>query len=257
MQNFGKIKNAFYELLIEAILKKDVAKKAIFTQYIKAIKESKILKTQFLVYTNLEDHVEINETKATEFVRLNRECLTGFNRADIVTENEKLIKLLGKYTKRLEKPYDKQTLHETITDLIFTRNTPTKVNAMNESISKIVNYIKDNKVKEPIKEDLLPTDAIATIAVKKFNEKYSDLTEDERTLLKMLTETNEETKVSTQKDIVTECVKLIEEKITESDVKTKDKLLKAKDKLLNIPYDSTTYHETMNKLIVLRADLNN
>lgn len=255
MQNFGKIKNAFYELLIEAILKKDAAKKAIFGQYVKTLKESKILKAQSLVYTNLEDYVELNETKATEFVRLNRECLNGFNRNDIVSENEKLIKLLGKYQKRLEKPYDKQELHETITKLIFTRNSPTQVNVMNESISKIVNYIKENKVKEPIKEDLIPTDAIATIAINKFNEKYSDLNESEKELVKLFIETDDATKERFQKETIGECIVLIDNKLNESDQNTKDKLIKVKDKLSQIEYDSTSYHEHMNKLIVLKNDL--
>ena len=201
MQNFGKIKNAFYDILMESIIKKDDNKKAIFNQYLKAIKESKILKAQYLVYTNLEDHVELNETKATEYVRLNRECLNGFNRNDILKENEKLVKILGKYSKKLDTPYDKQELHETITKLIFTRNVAARVNTMNESISKLVDYIKENKPKETIKENLVPTTALATIAIKKFNEKYEDLSESERVLLKLIVESDEKLKEEGYKQI--------------------------------------------------------
>ena len=54
MQNFGKIKNAFSEILAEGIASNDVAKKKLFKQYVKTLRESDILKTQFLVYENIE-----------------------------------------------------------------------------------------------------------------------------------------------------------------------------------------------------------
>lgn len=256
MQNFGKIKNTFYNILIEAIVNKDKEKKAIFSQYINAIKSSKILTTEFLIYTNLEGKSEVNEMKALEFVKLNHECLNGFNRNDILAENEKLVKLLGKYQKRLDRPYEKQSLHETISDLIFTRKCAAKVNKITESINKIVDYIKENKPKEPIKENLIPTSAIATVAINKFNEKYAELTEDEKFMFKTLIEIDETVKEDNQKLIINECITLIDEKINETSVDIQDKLLKAKHKLLTITYDSDGYTENMNKLLCLKMDLN-
>jgi hypothetical protein len=49
MQNFGKIKNIFNNILIEGIVKKDDNSKKLFKRYIKTIKESEILKNQFLI----------------------------------------------------------------------------------------------------------------------------------------------------------------------------------------------------------------
>jgi hypothetical protein len=46
MQNFGKIKNAFNELVSEGIAAKDIKSQNLFKKYIKAVRESKILKTQ-------------------------------------------------------------------------------------------------------------------------------------------------------------------------------------------------------------------
>ena len=61
MQNFGKIKNHFNSLLVEAIATKDEKKKKLFKEYVKAIKNDEILKAQFLIYNNIEDKSEIYE----------------------------------------------------------------------------------------------------------------------------------------------------------------------------------------------------
>ena len=79
MQNFGKIKNAFNELLAEGLSSKNPESKLLFKKYIKAIKENEILKTQFLVISNIENKVETNREKATEFVKENLALFSKFN----------------------------------------------------------------------------------------------------------------------------------------------------------------------------------
>jgi len=50
MQNFGKIQNGFNDLLADSLIKENQVNKDLFKKYIKTIKESEILKTQFLIY---------------------------------------------------------------------------------------------------------------------------------------------------------------------------------------------------------------
>ena len=94
MQNFGKIKNVFNNLLIEGIVKKDVASKKLFKKYIKAIKESEILKTQFLVYNNIENKIDADSFSANVFVSENIKLLDKYKTSDILKENLILVKLL-------------------------------------------------------------------------------------------------------------------------------------------------------------------
>lgn len=94
MKNFGKIKNTFHEILAESLLNKDNKKKSLFKQYLKLIKENKILKTQYLVYENIESKVEDNESKAFQYIQENIELLKQFKKEDILEANEKLIKLI-------------------------------------------------------------------------------------------------------------------------------------------------------------------
>ena len=57
MQNFGKIKNAFNGLLVESFVGNQNTDKNLFKTYIKAIRENEGLKTQFLVYNNIENKI--------------------------------------------------------------------------------------------------------------------------------------------------------------------------------------------------------
>src|SRR5690348_14382600 len=95
MYNFGKIKNIFNTILVEGISKNDSKKKELFKEYVKAIKSDKVLNAQFIVYNNIEKRVDINENKATEFVKANIDILKKFSKKEIIEANTKLAKLLG------------------------------------------------------------------------------------------------------------------------------------------------------------------
>src|SRR5215208_2134793 len=95
MQNFGKIKNNINSLLVEGIIKKDDKQKKTFKNYIKLIKENKTLKTQFLVFSNIENKIESDKFKANEFVKENIEFLKSFDSKTIFECNEMLIKSIG------------------------------------------------------------------------------------------------------------------------------------------------------------------
>jgi len=53
MYNFGKIKDTFNSILSESIIKKDKEGKKIFNSYLKELKKNNSLKSQFLLYKNL------------------------------------------------------------------------------------------------------------------------------------------------------------------------------------------------------------
>ena len=69
--------------------------------------------------------------------------------------------------------------------------------------------------------------------VDKYNEKYSSLDESERRIMKALVSSTEDEKIEVYSSIIKECVELINTKLIESDLESKDKLLRVKDKLLS------------------------
>ena len=90
MYNFGQIKNTFNKLLTESIVNKDRVKKTIFKEYLKTLKESKILKSQFIVLNNIENKFIEDPYLAGEYVKENIESIRQFDQKKILVENKKL-----------------------------------------------------------------------------------------------------------------------------------------------------------------------
>lgn len=260
MQNFGKIKNAFNELLAEDISFSSKENKAVFKSYIKMLKEDEMLKTQFLVISNIENKIETNKEKATQFVKENIELFSSFNKKKLFEANKKLSSFIERVNPKFlneNLSYDKSELHENISKLIFTKRTPNNVDTIVEATSMIVDYILNNKVKIVNEAIELPNSMISTIMVEKYNEKYADLSETERKTINIILESTDEEKAELYNSTIRECIDLINEKLKDSTLETKERLLQVKDKLLN---DNKSINEdfvkNMCKLIELRKNLN-
>src|SRR6478736_1302629 len=146
MQNFGKIKNAFNDILAENISISNNESKDLFKKYLKMLKEDKMLKTQFLVISNIENKVESDREKATQFVKENIELFSSFDKKKLLEANTKLLKLIKpNFNDKLD--YDKKELHENIGKLIFTKRTPNTIDIIVETTTKIVDFILSNQPK--------------------------------------------------------------------------------------------------------------
>ena len=258
MQNFGKIKNVFNSIVAEGISLKNEPNKLLFKKYIKAIKESKILKTQFLVYNNLETKLDDSVTNIDLFVSENIKLLEKFKPSDIISENKKLLALSDKINTRLDESYDESVskLHESITSLIFTKRTPNNISDVTDNITSITNFIKGNKAKEITEAIELPISLISTLMVDKYNEKYSSLDESERKIIKVLVSSTNEEKIDIYSSVLKECIELINNKLGGADLESKDKLLRVKDKLLNDTKDiNEDFIKNISKLNELRHTL--
>ena len=255
MQNFGKIKNAFNGILVEAIVLKNDTNKSLFKKYVKTVKESEILRTQFLVYNNIENKIESDTNSANFFVTENIKLLEKFDIDDIITENNKLHSLLKEtpvevYDERLSK------LHESLSNLITTKRTPISIDGIGKDINNVVEYVKSNKVKETSNVIDLPSSMISTIMVDKYNEKYANLDESDKKILKVLIDSNDEQKKEVYSATIRECIELINDKLTGSDLDAKDKLLRVKDKMLNDKQEiNEDFNKNISKLIELRDSL--
>lgn len=252
MRNFGKIKNIYNSILVEGMYRKDPKKKALFKKYLKTIKENKILRTQFQVYRNIESKVESDDSSAREYVKENIELLKKFKKKDIIEAN---MLLVSDILYEVDEDYDKKELHEEITNLIFTDKNPKNIDSIMESTSKIVDVIKENVEVEPIKEDVIPTKILTSISVEKFNERYSDLSEEEKRVLKSLINGNDNIKEETLKTLVGECIDLVDNQLDGVNVETKAKLLEVKDKLLRMKYDEESFITDIGKVMDLKTDL--
>ena len=252
IKNFGAIKESFNSLLIDGILTKDKDKKNLFKKYINKINENEILKTQFLVYTNIEKKVEPNQKKAEMFVN---ECINLFSKykkKDILDANEKLSKILP----LIESEFKVLDLYEHITSLILTEKKASTIDTIVDATSKIVDYIVNNKENVVSEQINLPNSTVSAIMVQKYNDKYSDLDEHEKKILKVLIDSTDDEKKEIYKDTIRECINLIDEKYKTSDLEEKNKLLMVKDKILNDSIEvNENFHTKISKLVELRNTL--
>ncbi len=254
MQNFGKIKNAFNDILVESIIDKNVEKRKVVKRFIRAISESKILKAQFLIYNNIESRVDENQFSANLFVTENLNILNKYSKESILAENLKLVNLSQMVKSRLYSDYDKKDLHESITKLIFTKLTPTTIQEVTNSRLLIINYINENKEKVVNETPEIPTSLLANLAVDKFNEKYADLTEDEHKVLNVILEdNNDEARKNVFNETLRGCIDSVNLRLKEST--NKEKLLDVKDKLLRTSYVNETFSDEIVKLLDLKRIL--
>lgn len=254
MQNFGKIKNAFNDILAESIVSKDVEKRKIAKRFVKAISESKILKAQFLIYNNIESRIDENDFSANLFVTENLNLLKSYSTDEIINENKKLVNMSQMVVSRLDNDYEEKDLHEAISNLIFTKPTPSTVQKITENRVSIVKYINKNKTKEISEASEIPTSLLAELTVDKFNEKYADLTEAEHKVLNVIMYEGDE---EARKEVFTEtlhtCIGLVNDRLKEST--NKEKLLNVKEKLLVTKFTNESFSDDITKLLDLSRTL--
>lgn len=258
MQNFGRIKNTFNELLTENVGLGNNPHKTLFKKYVKLLKESEILKTQFLIYSNIEEKIETNPATTSLFVSENLRLMEKFNITDIINENKKLLKLSKSINKNINNAYDDKLtgLHEAISKVVCTKRTPSNIEVISENMTKIVDYIKENKPKEIVEQVDLPNSMLSSLLVDKYNEKYSDISESDRKLIKVLVTATDAEKENVYSDTIRECIDMINVKLIDSDLDIKDSLLRVKDKLLNDKKElSENFIERISKLINLKNSL--
>jgi hypothetical protein len=253
MQNFGKIKNKFNELMVEGIVSNKEENKNLFKDYVKTIKENEVLKTQFLVYDNIENKIEENELKANLFLQENIALLEKFSKKEIMEANFKLADPIIFETEATD---DNIELHENITKLIFTKKTAKNIDTIVEATAYIINYMKNKKEKTVNETFDLPNSMLSTIMVDKYNEKYASLSETEKKVLKVLIDSDDAKKEEVYTGVVRECIDMINDKLTDSDLETKDRLLRVKDKLLSDKFEiNENFNKNISKLLELKNSL--
>jgi hypothetical protein len=253
LKNFGKIKNVYNTILIESISSKADDKKSVFKNYVKTINNDEILKEQFLIYTNIENKIESDRFKATEYVKESISLLSKYDRKKILESN---LKLFNEISYELDTNYDKDKLHEAITTLIFTDKKANTLDTIMEATDVVVNYIINNKPKV-VNEDLnVPNSLLLSLSVDKFNEEYSNIDESEKKLLQVILNDDATEKESLYKDYINECIICIDDKlVNESDFDIKNKLLNVKDKLLKFNFNNDTFNDDISKILNLKNSL--
>ena len=193
-----------------------------------------------------------------EYIKANIALIDKFDKKDILKANESLLESFGDIPNEIANvSNDVIALHENITTLIFSERNAKNIDTIVEATNGIVEYIKNNKEKEVVENVIhAPMSFTASIFVDKFNSKYQDLDETTMQLVKSILESDEEGRKSIFSDTRQDCIKLVNERLEESDLEDKEKLLSVKEKLLGMEFVTENQIEDITKLIDLKNTLN-
>jgi ATP-dependent protease HslVU (ClpYQ) peptidase subunit len=89
-----------------------------------------------------------------------------------------------------------------------------------------------------------------------YNNRYSNLDESEKLVVRTLFSSTDEEKKEVYNTLLKECVVLLDETLKDSDLETKEKLLIVKDRLLNDRLEiMEDFNKKISKLVELRGNL--
>lgn len=250
--NFGTIKNIYAKSLIDSYItesKKD-ANKNNYKQFIKSITESPILRTQFIVYKNIENGYFPSEISAVEYLKENISLFDVFDKKEIVKENEKISKGL--------KSVKSDKIHESLHNLIMLEKKAETINQLHESFEVLKDWLTTpKKVSENNKKNNINPKKFLEIVTQKYNQKYSNISEEEKKVLKTILSENEIEKENVLKDMIKETISLINKSLKEfgSNLDVKERLLDAKDVVYSLEYKKESFKEDLLKVYELKSSL--
>ncbi len=263
--NFGTLKDIFVERLIESYTTDDTTGKILYKNFIKILKENDTLKTAFIVYKNLESKTIKSESNASDYLKENISFLSNLkDEVSLKEQSKKLISLLKESNIELDGLKTKK-IHKSIEDLITIEKNVSTIDKLQESKSEVISWLMSDKDindetndKKYVRENIDPNKFLE-IAVTKFNDKYKNsLTEEEKEILKVLREDNEDKTKELVSTLVKETVNLINTHL-ETDgqnIDIKEKLLETKDVVYKMTENNGNFSNKVLKLYELKKNLN-
>jgi len=263
--NFGTLKDIFVERLIESYTTDDTTGKTLYKNFIKILKENDTLKTAFIVYKNLESKTIKSESNASDYLKENITFLSNLkDEVSLKEQSKKLISLLKESNIELDGLKTKK-IHKSIEDLITIEKNVSTIDKLQESKSEVISWLMSDKDindeandKKYVRENIDPNKFLE-IAVTKFNDKYKNsLTEEEKEILKVLREDNEDKTKELVSTLVKETVNLINTHLETNgqNIDIKEKLLETKDVVYKMTENNGNFSNKVLKLYELKKNLN-
>ncbi len=259
--DFGTLKDLFTERLIESYSNKEEGGKILFKKFVKTISESEVLKTAFIVYKNMENNTIKSEIRANDYLKESISLFSNFN-SSLILENKKLVSILKEHNVDLTNLNQKE-LHKNLEIVLSTEKNASTLNKIEESKSELINWLMSDKESEEIVDNKeyvkegLDTQKFLEIVTNKFNEKYSNLTEEEKNILKVLRESNEEGGKKIVSSLVKETISILNSKIEshKNNIDIKEKLLETKDTVYSMLENEGDLNNNILKLYDLKNNL--
>ena len=255
-QNLGSINDIFLQN-VETLLETKQGKR-IFKEYMSIVRGSKGLLKEYSVLNYIEKQVYSDTTKDQIIESIN--CLNDVDKKSLKEDHLKLIKLLEDNKIAKIEDVENEKLYEDIHKLIFIKKSVKSIDEKVNLVNSIVECVKNNKavlVEEKKFNGIEVNDQTINYLVKKFNEKYDGVFDDEqKALFESVSSMDENVQSTTFEKTRVECLKLTNDFLKEAiDNDTKEKVLSVKEKLLEDKFSKDTYFEDIIRYIELKETL--
>lgn len=262
--NFGFIKDGLVKSTTSLYLNESKVTNDL-KDFLKLVKSSPILTLEYIVYKNIENKHISDDVLATRYIDENISLLNKYSKREIIAENNKLELFNRDYN--LSK--DKENLYESISTLIIENTSDNKfknIDKIHSSFENVLNYIKKNKsnkelnesksIFEEYKDKYLNIDFIFNNAIKKFNEKYSHLSEGEKKILKVLIKEDKSEKEILFNLLINETLEKVNNLlVTEESSDIVNKLEKVKEKIHEMKFNEESLIDDIVKINNLKESL--
>lgn len=257
--NFGIIKATFTNYMNES---ENLLAKEMFGKFMNLIKESKFLRTEFEVYKNLENKHIPNEYLAIKYIDENIHLLSSLYTKDhAINEHAKLPKLIEGLDVKVSS--SRKELYEHIDTLIFESligDGIADVDKLHESLSFILEYIKNNKPQLKEYNELtpeiqaVPKDFLIKKAIQKFNDRYVGLNENDKQIFKSILSSNNEDKENVFILIKEDTITKLESLIGKPDIE-EDRINESVTRIEKMSFNIETYSNDIISLNTLNKDI--
>lgn len=225
------------------------------SDFLKTVTNSPILSLEFKVFNNIENKVIDNDLAATRYIDNNIKLFETFTIDEINTEHAKLEKFINE---NVDADDYKVKLYNSIAELItesISDYESIDVDKIHESFTLVLNHIKKEKKVTKLVEEIISNDInedIIEIAIDKFNEKYQDLLEEDKNLIKKLINYNFNEKKNLFEEIKIEAINCFSKLDSE---KYGNKIDLATDKINNMMINESEIDDNIIQLYELKKSL--
>lgn len=229
--------------------------KGMASNFIDVVKGSPLLQLEFKVFDLLENKHIPNDESAIRFLNKNIMVFETYTIEELEEENAKVQSFINE---NVDNNLDKKRL-ELYTAIGGVIEESVKapedvdIDLLHESTEFVLNHLKTPKneiVKVEDKEFI--TETVVEIAVEKFNEKYSDLNESDKTLLKTLVNADTATKKAMFEEYASGNVELLSGL---NEAKYSEKISKTIQKIEEMKFNPETVEEDIIDLYELKKGL--
>lgn len=217
------------------------------------ILNSKILQLEFKIYNNLEFKEIEDDIMASRYIDNNLRLLEVYDKDEVLEEHKILENFKSVSLENI--PKQKIELYKSINNLIMEslkNPNDVDVDTLHESFSHVLSHIKKPKQSNLISEDFDYTEDIIEIAINKFNDKYSNMSEDEKLLFKTLTTSTLEEKEELLESYKVEILDILEKHNSDN---IKESIDKAKQKISEMVFSENDVDTNIISLFEFKKEL--